>query len=79
MRERRLSELSEAEFEALIEGHIERMAHGDREIEADVFIDLLLTRGAARETHASGGRPIRTARGRIPDRTRSYRRTRRSR
>jgi hypothetical protein len=79
MRERRLSELSEAAFEALIEGHIERMAHGDRELEADVFIDLLLTRSVARETHAGGGRPIRTARGRIPDCIRSSRRVRRFR
>lgn len=44
MSEPRLSELSEAEFEAMIEGHIERMARGDRELEADVFVDLLLER-----------------------------------
>jgi hypothetical protein len=77
MRERRLSELSEAAFEALIEGHIERMARGDRELEADVFIDLLLTRGEAREAHSSAGHPIQPVRGRARDRTRSGRRARR--
>ncbi|PDV96520.1 MULTISPECIES: hypothetical protein [Candidatus Chloroploca] len=48
MSESRLSDMSEAEFDAMIEGHLERMARGDRELEADVFVDLLLERIAAK-------------------------------
>jgi len=48
MSEPRLSDMSETEFDAMIEGHIERIANGDRELEADVFVDLLLERIAAR-------------------------------
>lgn len=48
MNEPRLSDMSEAEFDAMIEGHIERTAGGDRELEAEVFVDLLLERIAAR-------------------------------
>jgi hypothetical protein len=48
MSEPRLSDMSEAEFDAMIEGHIELTARGDRELEADVFVDLLLERIEAR-------------------------------
>ena len=47
MSERRLSEVSDAEFDALIEGHIERTAAGGSEVPADVFVDLLFERNAA--------------------------------
>lgn len=76
MSESRLSDMSEAEFDAMIEGHLERMARGDREREADVVVDLLLPR---REAPARVGRPIRRTRGRVPDRTRSQRHVRRFR
>ena len=39
----RLSDLSDAEFDALIEGHIERTASGAGDLPADVFIDLLFS------------------------------------
>ena len=45
--DQRLSELSDAEFDALIEGHIERTAAGYGELPADVFIDLLVERAVA--------------------------------
>lgn len=48
MSEPLLFDMSEAEFEALIEGHIERIATGDHELPADLFVDLLLERSAAR-------------------------------
>jgi|APCry1669188910_1035180.scaffolds.fasta_scaffold07225_5 hypothetical protein len=47
MSEPRLSDMSEAEFDAMIEGHIERTARGDQALPADVFVDLLLERRAA--------------------------------
>jgi hypothetical protein len=43
----RLSELSNGEFDALIEGHIERVAGGYGDLPAEVFIDLLVERAAA--------------------------------
>jgi hypothetical protein len=45
--DQRLSELSDTEFDALIEGHIERTAGGYGELPADVFFDLLIERAAA--------------------------------
>ena len=48
MSEPRLSDMSEAAFDAMIEAHIERTATGDQELEADVFVDLLLERIEAR-------------------------------
>jgi hypothetical protein len=48
MSESRLSDMIEAEFDAMIEGHIEWMAHSERELEADVVVDLLLERIAAK-------------------------------
>lgn len=48
MSEGRLSQISEDEFDALIEGHIGRAAAGHDEIPADVFIDLLFERMAAK-------------------------------
>src|SRR5688572_10544617 len=44
MSEPRLTEMSDAEFEALIDGHIERTAAGANEVPADIFVDLLLER-----------------------------------
>lgn len=43
----RLSELSDAAFDALIDGHIERTAGGQGELPADVFVDLLVDRASA--------------------------------
>jgi hypothetical protein len=40
--------MSESEFDALINDHIERTAAGAGEIPADVFLDVLLERIAAR-------------------------------
>lgn len=48
MNQQRCSEMSEAEFDALIEGHIERTAAGEGEMPADVFFDVLLERIATR-------------------------------
>lgn len=57
MNEPRLADMSEAEFEALIAGHIERIAIGDHELPADIFIDLLLERSAARaKRHRTGSK-----------------------
>ena len=47
MSERRLSVISDAEFDALIEGHIEQTAAGHGELPVDVFVDLLFERLAA--------------------------------
>lgn len=43
----RLSELSDAALDALIDGHIERTAAGQGELPADVFVDLLVERAMA--------------------------------
>ena len=48
MNQQRFSEMSEAEFDALIEGHIERTAAGAGEMPADIFVDVLLERIATR-------------------------------
>jgi hypothetical protein len=48
MNQQRFSEMSEAEFDALIEGHIERTAAGSGEMPADIFVDVLLERIATR-------------------------------
>ena len=48
MSEPRLSDMSETEFDAMIAGYIERITDGDRELEADVLVDLRLERIAAR-------------------------------
>jgi hypothetical protein len=48
MSQQRFSDMSEAEFDALIEGHIERTAAGESEMPADVFFDVLLERIATR-------------------------------
>ncbi len=47
MSERRLTEMSPAEFDTLIEGHITRTAAGENELAADVFTDLLFERMVA--------------------------------
>lgn len=46
--EQGLSELSDTEFDALVEAHIERTAAGQGELSADVFIDLLVERSEAK-------------------------------
>jgi hypothetical protein len=48
MSQQRFSDMSEAEFDSLIEGHIERTAASYGEMPADVFIDVLLERIAAK-------------------------------
>jgi hypothetical protein len=48
MNQQRFSEMSEAEFDALIEGHIERTAASHGEMPADIFVDVLLERIATR-------------------------------
>jgi hypothetical protein len=40
--------MSEAEFDSLIDDHIEREAAGYGEMPAEIFFDLLLERGAAK-------------------------------
>jgi hypothetical protein len=47
MSEPRLVDLSDADFDALIAGHIERTARGEGELPVDTFVDLLLTRRQA--------------------------------
>ena len=47
MSQERLSEMSEAAFDALLDAHIERTAAGETELPADVFVDVLLERIAA--------------------------------
>jgi hypothetical protein len=42
MSQQRFADMSETEFDALIEGHIERTATGAGELLADVFLDVLL-------------------------------------
>src|SRR5687768_9943370 len=44
MSDPRLTEMSDAEFEALIDGHIERTSAGANEVPADIFVDLLIER-----------------------------------
>lgn len=48
MSEGQLSQVSEANFDALIEDHIERAMAGHGELPADVLIDLLFERIAAK-------------------------------
>jgi hypothetical protein len=48
----RIAGMSEAEFDALIDGSIERSAASSGELPADVFFDLLLERIAARTSAA---------------------------
>ena len=43
-----MSEMDETEFDALIDGHIQRVATGYGEMPADVFFDVLLERIATR-------------------------------
>jgi hypothetical protein len=45
---KRLDEMSEAEFDSLIDGYIERTAIGHGEIPAEFFLDLLVERMEAR-------------------------------
>ena len=47
MSEQRLTTISDAEFDALIEGHIERTTAGKGEVPGEVFFDVLLERIAA--------------------------------
>lgn len=47
MSESRLSDMSDADFDAMIEAHIERTASGNHELPADMFVDLLLERRKA--------------------------------
>lgn len=77
MNKPRLFDMSEAEFEALIEGHIERMATSDHELPANVFIDLLFERSAARAKRHSVGSPTKNAVYPSRCRNRSGRRARR--
>jgi hypothetical protein len=44
MSQERLSEMSEAAFEALLDAHIERTAAGEAELPPGVFVDVLLER-----------------------------------
>jgi len=53
MNERGLSGLSEAEFDALIEGYIERTGGDHGDLPADLFVDLLVER-----TAANAGAPV---------------------
>jgi hypothetical protein len=46
MTKKRFDEMSEAEFDGLIEDHIERTATGYGEMPADIFLDLLTERMA---------------------------------
>jgi hypothetical protein len=48
MRQQRFADMSEAEFDALSDGHIERTEASAGEMPADVFLDVLLERIAAR-------------------------------
>ena len=48
MNQQRFADMSEAEFDALIDSHIERTAAGTGEMPAEVFLDVLLERIAAR-------------------------------
>ena len=48
MSQQRFADMSEAEFNALIDSHIERTAGGTGEMPAEVFLDVLLERIAAR-------------------------------
>ena len=48
MSQQTFAEMSDAEFDALIDGHIEREAAGYGEIPAEIFFDLLLERSAAK-------------------------------
>jgi hypothetical protein len=52
MSQQRFADMSETEFDALIEGHIERTATGAGEMPADIFLDILLERIAA-QTNAT--------------------------
>jgi hypothetical protein len=46
MTKKRFDEMSEAEFDDLIDGYIERTATGYGEMPADIFLDLLTERMA---------------------------------
>ena len=46
MTKKRFDEMSEAEFDGLIDGYIERTATGYGEMPADIFLDLLTERMA---------------------------------
>src|SRR5690242_10839162 len=48
MRHQRCADMSDAEFDALIDDHIERVATNSGELPADVFVDLLLERIATK-------------------------------
>ena len=47
MKAQTFADMSEAEFDGLIERYIEREAHGYGEMPTDIFFDLLLTQKAA--------------------------------
>jgi hypothetical protein len=48
MSQERFADMSEAEIDALTEGHIERTASGSGEMPPDVFVDLRLDRITAK-------------------------------
>lgn len=48
MTKKQFSEMSEAEFDALVDGYIERTASGYGEVPAEYFLDLLTERMAAK-------------------------------
>lgn len=48
MTQQRLANMSEADFDALIDAYIERMSTGQDEIPAEFFLDLLLERVASK-------------------------------
>lgn len=48
MSQQTFAEMSEAEFDALIDGYIDREAAGYGEMPAEIFFDLLLERSAAK-------------------------------
>jgi hypothetical protein len=48
MSQQTFAKMSDVEFDALIDGYIEREAAGYGEMPADIFLDLLLERSAAK-------------------------------
>jgi hypothetical protein len=48
MAKKRFDEMSEAEFDSLVDGYIERTATGYGEMPAEFFLDLLVERMAAK-------------------------------
>jgi hypothetical protein len=62
MSQYRFADMSEAEFDALIDGYIERTASGSGEMPADVFVDPLIERITARTEYDADARNRRAGR-----------------